>query len=306
VKHSTRERVLEDVARLSEARLELAPFIDEAERLLARAVAHDGACWHTMDPATLIETSFRTFDLPPLHERMADLEYLRDDYNKFNALARARRHSGVLSEATAGDLDRSTRYREVLRSACWGCFVIFRQAPGDFSAQERDFAHDLAPALASGVRAALVCNGPPSIAALLEPGLILLDAEQRVESFTVGARRWLAELGFTGEPARDRLPHALHAVAARVHGTDGDAISRVRTTSGRWMVLPGGDHPAERDTLVHRAADRCGLRIHQTGTRADRARPPGPRDRRHRLAALHLSAHRSGTPQIHFHQGRRT
>jgi DNA-binding CsgD family transcriptional regulator len=252
VKHSTRERVLEDVARLSGARLELAPFIDEAERLLARAVAHDGACWHTMDPATLIETSFRAFDLPPLHERMAELEYLRDDYNKFNALARARRHSGVLSEATAGDLDRSARYREVLRSAgvrdelrasfvingaCWGCFVIFRQAPGDFSAQERDFAHDLAPALASGIRAALVCNGPPSIAALLEPGLILLDADQRVESFTVGARRWLAELDFTGEPGRDPLPHALQAVAARVHGTDGDAISRVRTTSGRWMVL---------------------------------------------------------------------
>jgi hypothetical protein len=72
-------------------------------------LAHD-------DPATLIETTFHTVDLPPRHERVAELEYVVPDYNKFAMLARARQHSGVLSAATGGQLHRSARYREILDS----------------------------------------------------------------------------------------------------------------------------------------------------------------------------------------------
>jgi DNA-binding CsgD family transcriptional regulator len=255
VKHSTRERVQGDMARLSRAQLGLAPLIDEAGRLLATAVGFDGACWHTIDPATFIETGFHTVNLPPRHDRMADLEYLHEDYNKFSELARSPRHSGVLSEATSGDLDRSFRYREILGpnnirgelrtsfvadGACWGCVVIFRQAPDDFSAAERDFTHQLAYTLGCGFRAALVrtaATAATETSASPGPGLILLDGGGRVESITVAARGWLTELGFTGDPAHDPLPHALLAVAARARHTVGDATSRAPSTSGQWVTL---------------------------------------------------------------------
>jgi DNA-binding CsgD family transcriptional regulator len=251
VKYSTQERVHVDMARLSGSRPELGSFIDEAGRLLALAVPYDGACWHTVDPATLIETSFRAVNLPPLHDRMAELEYLREDYNKFDELARGARHSGVLSAATAGDLDRSARYREILGpcdvrgelrvsfvadGACWGCCVVFRHAPDDFSAAERDFAHHLATELGRGMRGALVHRTEENTASP-GAGLILLDAVRRVESVTAAAHSWLTELGFTGDPAHDPLPHALLAVAARARHRAGDAIARAPTISGGWVVL---------------------------------------------------------------------
>jgi DNA-binding CsgD family transcriptional regulator len=252
VKHSTRERVQGDMERLSRAQLGLAPLIDEAGRLLARAVGYDGACWHTVDPATLIETSFHAVNLPPRHERMAELEYLHEDYNKFYELARSPRHSGVLSEATAGDLDRSFRYREVLGplnvrgelrtsfvvdGACWGCFVIFRQGPRDFTTAERDFTHQLAHTLGCGFRTALVRAVATESSASPGPGLILLDGGLRVESITAPARGWLAELGFIGDPAHDPLPHVLLAVAAHARHTVGDATARAPSASGGWVVL---------------------------------------------------------------------
>jgi hypothetical protein len=135
VNQRSRERVRDDLVRLAGARLPLASLIDEAGRLIARAVPYDGACWHTVDPATLIDTSFRAVNLPSQGTRLARNEYLDDDYNRWVELARSRRHSRVLSEATAGDLNRSPRYREFLRpagflgelrtsfvadGACWG------------------------------------------------------------------------------------------------------------------------------------------------------------------------------------------
>jgi DNA-binding CsgD family transcriptional regulator len=252
VKQRSRERVHDDLVRLAGARLPLASLIDEAGRLIARAVPYDGACWHTVDPATLIDTSFRAVNLPSEGIRLARNEYLDHDYNRWVELARSRRHSRVLSEATAGDLNRSPRYREFLRpagllgelrtsfvvdGACWGCVAFFRAAPDDFSSQERDFAHELAATLGCGFRAALLQAGGTATAPPPGPGLILLDGNRRVESLTPAARRWLDELGFVGEPTHDDLPYVLLTVAERARAAAGDATARVPGLSGRWVVL---------------------------------------------------------------------
>ena len=163
VNHSTRARAYERVARLTGAHLDLPAFLDEASALLATALPHDAACWHTMDPATLIETGFHLEHMPKAPDaEVAALAYLPDDFNSFVALARADRHSGVLSTATGGDLERSLRYRELLRpnsvsgelrascvvdGTCWGNFAFFRETPADFTEDEQDFAHDLAAVL---------------------------------------------------------------------------------------------------------------------------------------------------------------
>ena len=259
--HRLRERVLHDVTRLSDAELRLSELIEEAGRAIHRAVPHLGSCWHAMDPATLIETRFRTVDLPPHPNKVAEFEYLHDDFNKFADLARAPRHSGVLTEATGGDPSRSTRYREfldqhgirgelraslVVGGACWGSFALFRAAPGDFSGVDRDIAHELAVILARGFRAAMVRDSAPSRSGSPAPGLIVLDGERRVELVTAAAREWLTELRFEGEPNFDDLPHAVFTVAecARVSGRD--RTVRVAGSAGGWIELhaspaSGGD-----------------------------------------------------------------
>jgi DNA-binding CsgD family transcriptional regulator len=160
----------------------------------------------------------------------------------------------VLTEATAGRLDRSTRYRELLRpldirgelraalvvdGACWGCFAFFREDPMDFTADERDFAHDVASLLGNSFRAAGVRARMTGRVAALWPGLILIGEDRRVESITTPARKWLEELGFPGDVNHDALPYALITVAERVRGNVGEASARVLGASGDWIQVLG-------------------------------------------------------------------
>lgn len=163
--HSVRTRVYERMVRLADARLDLAGLFDESAKLLAEALPYDAGCWHTTDPATLIETGLHFENMPQAGPEVAAYAYLYSDFNSFVELAQSERHSGVLSDATEGRLDRSPRYRELLRpnnirgelrtalvvdGTCWGCFALFREAPGDFTDDDRDFAHDLASVLGRG------------------------------------------------------------------------------------------------------------------------------------------------------------
>ncbi|ARX88548.1 hypothetical protein SMD44_08035 [Streptomyces alboflavus] len=247
--HSTRARAYERVARLTGAHLDLPAFLDEASALLATALADDAACWHTMDPATLIETGFHLEHMPKAPDaEVAALAYLPDDFNSFVALARADRHSGVLSTATGGDLERSLRYRELLRpnsvsgelrascvvdGTCWGNFAFFRETPADFTEDEQDFAHDLAAVLGGGFRGAVVRGRSCGAGAGLWPGLLLFDADRRVESATGPARHWLGELGFRGAPGDEPLPYALLMVAEHARGAATDASVRGAGRVGR-------------------------------------------------------------------------
>jgi GAF domain-containing protein len=188
VKRRTPARAREDLMRLCAGERDVASLVCEADELVDSVLPHEGACWHTTDPATLIETTYHTVDLPPRHERVAELEYGVPDYNKFAMLARARRHSGVLSEATGGHLHRSARYREIMHpmgytgelraslvvdGACWGSIVVFRRAPLDFTEDERRFAHDIAPILGRGFRSAAVQRIGTERRDDAGPGLIL-------------------------------------------------------------------------------------------------------------------------------------
>jgi len=272
VNHSTRARTYEKMARLSDAGLDVAALFEESTRLLATALPHDAGCWHTMDPATLVETGVHIEDLPPPDAHVARFAYLSNDYNAIAELIRAGRHSGVLSEATGGRPERSLRYRELLRprnpwgelraafvvdGSCWGCFAFFREARRDFSVAERDFAHQLASVLGRGFRAAGVRARATGGGATRWPGVLLLDADRRVESMSVPAQQWLEELGFFGVPGRDPLPFALLAVAERAQGSAGEASSRVLSEAGRWIQLhasPVSGGAGRRVAIVLQAA----------------------------------------------------
>ena len=148
----TQER-LEALGRLAQAGLDVPGLFDEVMPLLKRAVPFDAACWHTLDPATLLETSHLTLNLPVENPVATEIEYLEDDYNQFATLARSRARSGILSEATGGRPERSRRYRELIRpfglegelraalvagGAAWGAVGLLRDG-GDFRPDEVAF-----------------------------------------------------------------------------------------------------------------------------------------------------------------------
>lgn len=271
--HSARARGYEKMARLSTANLGLADVYHESAEILATALPHDAGCWHTMDPATLIETSLQLEGMSPRTADVAEFAYVSSDYNSFAELARGPQHSGVLSDATEGRPDRSLRYRELMRpsnlngelraafvvdGASWGCFAFFREGSADFTEEERDFTHELAPLLGrsfrrAGVRARTTGSGPT-----LWPGVVMLGGNRRVESLTAPARRWLEDLGFRGEPGLDPLPFPLLVVAERVRDLDDEADVRVLGESGRWIQVhaspASGDGEPGRVAIILQAA----------------------------------------------------
>ncbi|GAB0105709.1 hypothetical protein JMUB6875_46900 [Nocardia sp. JMUB6875] len=246
-----RERTFDRLTRLATAGLDTTDLIDEAGVLLAAAVPHDCGCWHTTDPDTLIETGFRAHRMPPPDAEVARFAYLPDDFNSFVRLAGARRRAGVLTEATGGRLEGSVRYRELLRpnnirgelrvalvadGMCWGNISLFRETPHDFTADEAEFAHQVAGVLGQGLRSAGVRARAAVDGGTAWPGVLVLGVRGEVIAVSGPARAWLAELGAPGAPDLAPLPFAVLALAERAR-MEGEAASRVLGAGGRWVSL---------------------------------------------------------------------
>ena len=137
------ERLLADLERLALRAPTRAEFFDEAAIRLKRAVAFDGACWHTLDPGSDLITQHRLQDLPDRFSVLADNEYVVEDVNKFEQLAHAERKAATLSDVTKGHPERSPRFRDLLTpaglgpelrsafvsdGATWGALILVRRA----------------------------------------------------------------------------------------------------------------------------------------------------------------------------------
>jgi len=245
-------RVRRELPALADAGLDLESLVAEAGQIVRRAVPYDGACWHELDPGTLIETSSYLENMPATNSRASEIEYLRDDFNKFASLARSERPTAVLSVTTGGRPIRSLRYRRIVRpfgfegelraafvadGSCWGSFGLFRAAPSDFTQKEADVIAEIAVDLGRAFRAALFGVAGTREAVPGAPGLVLLGADRRVQAQTPAAGAWLQQLGWKGDPRTDDLPYALYTVADTARRSRGDAAARVRTRSGDWVVL---------------------------------------------------------------------
>src|SRR6185312_4790071 len=249
---SARKRVRGDVVRLVHRHLGVQDFSRAVTRILRCAVPFDGVCLLTVDPATLLPTGEVVEDGLPAAAmiRLTEIELREPDFNKFTALARTDQPTASLSGATAGDLDRSLRQRELRRpsgfadelravlsgtTGTWGALTLLREARSPhFTPAEVRFVASLAGALADG--------------------------------------RWLDELG-AGDRPGGHLPLAVRAAASRARaaadggnggdgrGDDGPAAclarARIRTPAGRWLVVRGsllGDGPGSRVAVLLEAA----------------------------------------------------
>jgi len=226
----TPERVLADLERLALRAPTRTEFFDEAAARLKRAVAFDGACWHTLDPGSDLITQHRLQDLPDRFPVLADNEYAVEDANKFQQLARAECRAATLREATGGHPDRSPRFRDLLTpaglgpelrsafvadGATWGALILVRRAgEPDFEPRDVELLARASTLFARAVRRGLVAEACSSAASAAEaPGVIELDATGGLSRTSSSAQPLLAELSGSTVEAGLRSP-SIHAVAS--------------------------------------------------------------------------------------------
>ncbi|WP_405066883.1 LuxR C-terminal-related transcriptional regulator [Kribbella sp. NBC_01510] len=224
----------------------------ETLRRLKGLMTIDAAFFATVDPATVLFTAVSVDEpLGAVTEQFLANEFGQADVNKFVTLAAARDPVSSLGHATKGDWASSARYAEVMRplglgdelraalvsnGRCWGVICLHREdADAGFSEQELQLVRRLTPHLAEGLRRGLRMGSMET--ADVGPGVVVLDADLRVESISAEAEHWLAELD---PDRRSELPVAVRAVAAQlmqVQELPAAPAVKVRTKAGRWLAL---------------------------------------------------------------------
>jgi len=242
-------------------------------------VRYDAGAWLTMDPATLLQTGAFIQGLGDspgdVHLRYADNEHLAPDFTKLTDVARLPRPVITLGDATDGDLSRSIRHRTIhadlgvaheVRAAfrdgesTWGAFCACRnEGQPDFSAAEKDFIAGISQNVGHGLRLGLMLETATRAEGRDTPGVIVLGADGSAESVTPEAEEWLAQIP-RDKGASFELPTVIHNAARQARavaaGTaTAQALSRIRLTSGRWLLvraaqLRRGDGRAERTAVI--------------------------------------------------------
>ena len=261
------ERIKQEIVRLCHAGLDSRTFRVETVRRLRKVIPVDVSFFATADPATLLFTSAVVDDiLARATPQFIENEFLKDDSVKFTRLARGGSPADSLGLATKGELARSPRYQEILApmdlgdelraalvvgSKCWGFMCLHRERSSrNFTPAEAAFLAKLTPHLAQGLRTTLLIGGVGGAQVtslpLDGPGLLLLGDDLSLAAITPAAEGWLAEVAESDWPSSSELPEAVYAVAARLLALERGGShalpdlmprTRLRTASGRWLVL---------------------------------------------------------------------
>lgn len=227
--------------------------------LLRGTVPYFVAAWSTQDPATGLFTSCTVSGAPKDPQREAEFfryEFQEDEPITFSRLVAEGRSVAVLSEVTGGQLDRSTRYREVLRGIgctdelravlwadgrAWGSATLYR-LDGIFTRAEAEHVAAVAPHAGRALQLVLLRAAATRPTAVADPpGILRVGPQGRVEAMTAPAEHWL-QLGGSA------LVTAANAVAAAVRGNVDwqGASSRLPLPGSRMLSLhaartTGGD-----------------------------------------------------------------
>jgi DNA-binding CsgD family transcriptional regulator len=258
------------VRRLSSAGLEGSTLLRRVADALQPAVGFDAYCASTVDPATHLLTSGIAEGWgggEAVADRYLRHVYFAEDLERIGAALRERRHVEALSRATGGRLERSLRYRELLRPggfrhelgvlfadrAAWGSMDLIRAAAGaDFGEREVALLRRVVGPVGAGLKSAALraqAMEHDGVVADDAPGVVTIDETGHVVTTTPAAERWLAELGPLADGWREgRLPVALQMVVGALErtlrpATEGDREClprlRLRTRGGRWLTLHG-------------------------------------------------------------------
>ncbi len=271
----TLERVFRDVQVLAHAGLDTATFLEQVYESLRRAVPNASACVATLDPSSQLATGAFKFgglaNRDDTDEIWGMLEYGHVESTSFRELARRGVPAIGMHIATAGDVRRSRRMRDLVESALrctdelrvlaradgqvWGGVAIFRDdRSAPYSEQDVEFVTSLSGFLGRGLRVGILArlaSDVPASAPGGGPAVMVFDRKGQLTHASVGAEERLALVrGFN-----TRAPHAVIAsmVAAAWHYAAGvtDVLpsSRLRLVGGEWVLLHssplmGGDGSA--------------------------------------------------------------
>lgn len=262
MKRSLLRRTQEDLERLARAGLDWATFSTEAAEKLRRAIPFESSCWYTVDPSTGLFTGSLNRDMRYAGAWAADYEYLTEDVNKWWFLAHSGRLAGATSLATHGDLSRSARHRSqeaygfgdelrvsfVANGVYWGAAGFLRDRESSwFTEEDVGFLASLSKTIAGAFRRGLLTPE----AGVQEPdnespGVIVFGENDRVESLSPGAERWIAQIVEIPPPSVPDNSKVLQAIVARTRALlamqnpgKGAPQARVRTRTGRWLLLYG-------------------------------------------------------------------
>ena len=253
---------------------------------LSKAVTFRTAGWLRLDPKTLLPMPGLLLQAD--HDRVSRIihnEYFEQDVVKFRELARARVPAQSLWQATGGQLDQSTRYRNILAdlgngddvrvvfrsgSTVWGSACLARTAADPpFSPPDIAFLARVGEPVARGLRLSHLLAGDHS-AGLAASGVLILGDDDSIISLTEAARHWLAQL--PPEHARGLdLSAAILSAASRARalaaGRAGTGIpeGRVRTSAGTWLrvhaarLAPGSPHGTGQTAVILEPAKAADL-----------------------------------------------
>jgi DNA-binding CsgD family transcriptional regulator len=292
-----RTRCAERLARLGGSTQDCGSIQREVIADLQRVLGFDRWCWPFADPDTLLPLSgIAEHDYGPGLRRALELEFSGCDFAAKDVLARRANSVGSLGSETGGDLARSPRWDEVMRPVgigdiaaaacrdalgCWGWIEVYRDR-GDRPFETDDLAllasagASLGPALRRGSVAAAgrssVDPGPP--------GVIVLDPELGVVTWTAAARAWIDALPAAQMfAAWGMLPAVVYPVAtlSRSPATRGGAHALERCVDGRWVMIEAA--PLEGDDQGRSAVTIRGAPPRETFDVLSRAYALTPRER---------------------------
>ena len=286
-KTSRNERAFSEIKRLSTANLEGPELLRRVAENLHKAVSFEAYCASTVDPASQLITygiaeGMGEEDDADFGNIYLDRIYFEEDLPVMNEMLRKRRTVQLLSETTEGALERSLRYRELLKphgfgyelggafvdGNLWGGMDLIREeGDPDFDGTEAALVKRIAPHVGAGLKAAALRSratreqGTPDV-----PGVLTLDRSGRVASNTPSAEHWLRDLEDLHPGWRtENIPMAVRMVSGALRhalspGSDSDhnlvPRVRVRGRSGRWLALYGSltesyeDRPGETVIVI--------------------------------------------------------
>jgi hypothetical protein len=263
------------------------------------------ASWLTHDPATglFISCTMSGAEKDPENEaHLFRCEFSEDEPSTYHSLIGVGTDYAILSRATAGQVDRASRFREIfspygftdelrvvlrIDGTAWGSATLLRTG-GRFEPRHAESVRAIARQAADGIRLALLRAAAARPEVVDEPpGIVLARPNGGVTPLTGPAEHWLAVGGHD-------LVTAINVAAAaiRQHPTSQSATTRVVLPDGRVLALRAAGTTSRSQRVTGRR-----LRPDPPSTRRARTYPPRQPDDPARPRARNLRAHRPGPPE---------
>jgi hypothetical protein len=236
--------------RVARSGLDLDPLFRTFDEHLREDVPYVIASWSTHDPATGLFTSCTMSGAEKDPENEAHLfrcEFSEDEPSTYHSLIGVGTDYAILSQATEGQVDRASRFREIfspygltdelrvvlrIDGTAWGSATLLRTG-GRFEPRHAESVRAIARQAADGIRLALLRAAAARPEVVDEPpGIVLARPNGGVTPLTGPAEHRLA----VGGPD---LVTAINVAAAaiRQHPTSQSATTRVVLPDGRVLAL---------------------------------------------------------------------